>query len=52
MSRLFLSEILRRNGRGQLHICSEVMSPGAWDRAFNAPGWQNRFEEPTVEVSS
>lgn len=30
------------------HICSEVMSEGAWSRAFNASDWRDRFSEPTV----
>jgi hypothetical protein len=34
--------------RGQssaLHICTEVMSPGAWHRAFNAVDWSDRFSQ-------
>ena len=44
-----LGESWPRGQSSALHICSEVMSEGAWSRAFNAPDWQERFAQPTVE---
>ena len=47
----FFSHLGEEWPRGQssaLYICSEVMSPGAWHRAFNAEDWKARFSEPTV----
>ena len=44
-----LGESWPRGQSSALHICSEVMSKGAWSRAFNAPDWQARFSQPTVE---
>jgi hypothetical protein len=44
-----LGEPWPRGQSSALHICSEVMSKGAWSRAFNAPDWRERFSQPTVE---
>ena len=48
----FFSHLGEEWPRGQssaLFICTEVMSPGAWHAAFNAPDWRERFSQPTVE---
>ncbi len=47
----FFSHLGEEWPRGQssaLYICSEVMSPGAWYRAFNSSDWAERFSQPTV----